>query len=280
MDDATFWSLIDRLDWRREGDDDRVVAPVVKALRQMTLEEIESFEEILAQNLYALDGRAWAREIGDGWWGGEMQVSVDAFLYARCAVVANGRATYDRILGDPSAMLKDLEFEALLEIASTAWEKKTGEEPTIMTSVSYETFSNEAGWPPGPPEPEVPRPPATASGLGLWEGTTSYDEGKRAVRRVIRALVAGELTHPVLAELLAATGRVLVMTPGRGVEPPREPAQARRGPLLSWQARIPLWTALDDPAKRAPSGLVAVISLRRVGQSEVDAQLVGVEAES
>lgn len=276
MDDATFWSLIDRLDWRHEGDDDRVVMPVVKALRQMPLDEIESFEEILARKLHALDGRDWAREIGAGWWGGEALVSVDEFLYARCVVVANGKDFYEAVVADPTTMPKDLEFEALLGIASTAWQKKTGEEPTFMASVSYETFSNEAGWPPGPLEPEVPRPPAWAPS-GETRRTTSYDEGKRAVRRVIRALVTGELAHPVLAQHLSSSGRILVMTPGRGVEPPPEPEQATRGPLFSWEARIPLWTTLNDAADRRPSGLTAVISLRRVSQVEVDAQLVDVE---
>jgi hypothetical protein len=33
MDDDVFWDLLDTLDWRHEGDDDRVVAPVVRALK-------------------------------------------------------------------------------------------------------------------------------------------------------------------------------------------------------------------------------------------------------
>lgn len=32
MTEAEFWRLIDRLDWTHQGDDDLVVAPVVKAL--------------------------------------------------------------------------------------------------------------------------------------------------------------------------------------------------------------------------------------------------------
>jgi len=43
-------------------------------------------------------------------------------------------------------MLKDMEFEALLQIAAEAYEAKTGEDFGFTPSVSYETFSNKAGW--------------------------------------------------------------------------------------------------------------------------------------
>jgi hypothetical protein len=112
--------------------------------------EIGSFQEILAQKLYDLDGRAWARESGPEIWLGEPdQLSVDAFLYARCAVVARGRDIYSGVRADPTRMPKDAEFESLLYVASTAYERKTGLEWDDLddTEMSYETFSNEAGWP-------------------------------------------------------------------------------------------------------------------------------------
>ena len=147
MDDVRFWALIDQLDWQRD-DADGVVAPLVAALTASSLEEIAAFEEHLARKLYALDGRAWAREMGEGWWGdGDAPMSVDAFLYARCAIVAEGRETYEAILADPTLMLKDLDFEPLLYVAETAWEAKTGELPTFDTSVSYESYANADGWP-------------------------------------------------------------------------------------------------------------------------------------
>lgn len=221
MNDSTFWRLLDKLDWRHQGDDDRVVAPVVEALTSLPLQEIESFQQILARKLYELDGRAWAREIGSGWWGGINPVSVDEFLYARCAALTNGREQYEAVLSDPTQMPKDLEFESLLYVAPKAWEAKTGEEADLNTDVSYETYSNKAGWQPAGSEPEVPfTPPAKGR---RSQDIVRYDYGRSATRRVIRALIKREIEHPVLAEHLAATSRVLVMTPGSGIDPPHEP---------------------------------------------------------
>jgi hypothetical protein len=150
VDDATFWSLIEKLDWGREGDDDAVVEPLVRALALLPDAEIGSFQEVLARKLYDLDGRAWARESGDEVWLGEPdQLSVDAFLYTRCAVVARGRDIYDSVRADPTRMPKNAEFETLLYAASTAYERKTGLEWDDLddTEFSFETFANEAGWP-------------------------------------------------------------------------------------------------------------------------------------
>ena len=71
MDDATFWDLIGRLDWRDEDDDDAIVEPLVRSLALLPDAEIGSFQEILAQKLYELDGRPWGRESGDEVWFGD-----------------------------------------------------------------------------------------------------------------------------------------------------------------------------------------------------------------
>ena len=150
MDDATFWGLLERLDWTHEGDDDRVVAPLVKALSDMPDRDIAGFADQLARRLHALDGRAWARESGTTiWWGEPDKLSVDAFLYARLAVVANGRSFYEAVLADPTQMPKDLEFESLLYVASSAYERKTGldDDGSLDSPVSFETFANLEGWP-------------------------------------------------------------------------------------------------------------------------------------
>jgi hypothetical protein len=65
MDDSEFWGLISKLDWDFEEDDDKVVAPVPKALSAMTKAEITSFQNNLTEKLHALDGRAWVRESGE-----------------------------------------------------------------------------------------------------------------------------------------------------------------------------------------------------------------------
>jgi hypothetical protein len=149
MDEATFWSLIDRFDWSKDEDDD-IIEPAVVALALLPDSQIAGFQQVLARKLYALDGRAWARESGELIWFGEPdRVSVDLFLYARALVVANGREFYDAVLADPSTMPKDSDFEAILMLAADAYDRKTGLEWEELddTDVSFETFSNEAGWP-------------------------------------------------------------------------------------------------------------------------------------
>ena len=107
---------------------------------------IVDFEETLARKLYALDGRAWARESGSIWRGEPNRISEDEFLYARCAVVANGQGSYEAVLATPSLMPKDLEFESLLYVAGTAFERRTHQPLDAETKVSWETFSNRDGW--------------------------------------------------------------------------------------------------------------------------------------
>ncbi|MDP9223359.1 MAG: DUF4240 domain-containing protein [Actinomycetota bacterium] len=149
MDDAFFWDLISKLDWEQEGDDAAVVEPVVAALAERPEAEITEFGALLASKLFALDGRAWARESGDViWWGEPASLSVDGFLFARCVVVANGCSFYEAVVRDPAKMPKDMEFEALISVAPLAYARRTGREADDLNSgeVSFETFSNHAGW--------------------------------------------------------------------------------------------------------------------------------------
>jgi hypothetical protein len=145
--ETEFWALLELLDWDRTGDDEAVVAPVVRALSERPVTDIERFETIAAEKLHALDTEEHARRIGKhAYKGPNKPFSVDWFLYARCCVVANGRTFFEDVLANPAAMPEDIEFEALLSIASQAHELKTGEEFKFIPDVSYETFSNKAGW--------------------------------------------------------------------------------------------------------------------------------------
>lgn len=148
MDENEFWRVIGLFNWKRTGDDDAVLKPAVKELAKKSPEEIAAFEEIMSKKLYALDAMAHAKRIGKGAYvDGRQHFSVDAFLYARCCVVANGREFFESVLADPAEFPEDMDFEALLELASTAYELKMGKAPGMFdTSVSYETFSNRAGW--------------------------------------------------------------------------------------------------------------------------------------
>lgn len=166
MDNAQFWRIINLLDWECGGGDQAVLEPAVAALSQLPEDEIAGFEELLSQKLYALDTLSHATNVGeDAYVDKSEYFSVDTFLYARCCVVANGEALYTSVLDHPAEFPKDVEFEALLSLASTAYERKTGVAPEgFDTSVSYETFSNEAGWAPAVAPAARMRPPG-----GFWK---------------------------------------------------------------------------------------------------------------
>jgi hypothetical protein len=142
-----FWTIIGLLDWKRQGNDKKVLAPAVKALAAKPEAEILAFQERLAYLLYRLDTRAHAQSMRRPSRGKESDFfSADGFLYARCVVVANGRALYEMVQKDPTKMPRGLEFEAILGLAPDAFELKTGRRFEYSTGCSYESFSNPIGW--------------------------------------------------------------------------------------------------------------------------------------
>jgi predicted DNA-binding WGR domain protein len=146
MSEDVFWRIIGLFNWKKLGDDEAVIEPAVNALSQMTVDDIQRFEDTLSEKLYALDTEACAREIGEGAYQSSEHFSVDYFLYVRCVVVANGLAAFAAVIADPAEMPKDCDFEPLLWVARAAYERKTGGEFEYVPKVSYETFSNKAGW--------------------------------------------------------------------------------------------------------------------------------------
>lgn len=152
MDEQEFWSIIEMFDWSETGDDDAVMEKAVEYLSEKSDEDINQFYEILARLLYEIDGLAWAENMGDApIIDGDPYYSPDAFLYARCCVVANGEATYGEVKENPEQMPKDMEFESLLYLADKAWERKHGEESDYEeffceTEYDFESFSNEEQW--------------------------------------------------------------------------------------------------------------------------------------
>jgi len=147
MSEGEFWSIIEQLDWKRQGNDKLVLAPAIEALAAKSKTEICCFAERFAYLLYQLDTKAHASNIGEDSYDPKSNyVSADGFLYARCVVVANGKEFYKAVLDDPTKMPKDMEFESLLGLASGAYELKTGEDFEYSTGCSYESFSNPTGW--------------------------------------------------------------------------------------------------------------------------------------
>jgi predicted DNA-binding WGR domain protein len=147
MSEDVFWRIIGLFNWKKSGDDEAVIEPAVKTLARMTVDDIKRFEGLLTEKLYALDTEAHAREIGEEAFQPGKYFSPDWFLYVRCCVVANGRVFFETVLANPTEMPKDMEFESLLSVGPTAFERKTGEEFDYVSTLSYETFSNRNGWP-------------------------------------------------------------------------------------------------------------------------------------
>ncbi len=147
MPEARFWELIALLDWSQTDDDEAVIKPLVEALAAGPVREIYEFQDWLATKLYALDAQIYAEQIGEDAYQPDIYFSVDIFLYARCCVIANGRAAYEQVLQNPKEIPKDLTFESLLYVASEAYERKTGKSFHYMPAFSIETYSNLEGWP-------------------------------------------------------------------------------------------------------------------------------------
>lgn len=138
-----FWSLIATLDWSKTGDDDAVVEPVIEALIGMPVANIYKFQDYLSEKLWLLDTRQHAEASSEET---DTGISSDVFLYDRCCVVANGKEFYESVLQDPSLWPKGYSFESLLNVASDAYERKTGNHFTYYSTYNYETGSNETGW--------------------------------------------------------------------------------------------------------------------------------------
>ena len=139
-----FWGHIEAIDRNAlaRGDEDAAIAPLQRRLESFPVSALEAFEEHLSQRLYALDGQAFANE------SGESGDSDDAFLYARCYVVAQGKRHYEAALENPKLMPKTLEqwCESLLYAHRYAWAAATRRDVSEWAfdpSVSYESGSNE-----------------------------------------------------------------------------------------------------------------------------------------
>lgn len=146
MTEAIFWMLIGMLDWSKAGNALQVIEPVIIELVKKNKSDIIKFEEILAQKLYDLDTNPHAKQIGIEGFKKNKYFSGDWFLYSRCVVVANGKDLYNNVLMNPKKFPKNSEFESLLSIGREAYQRKTGMEYNEITKVSYETYSNKAGW--------------------------------------------------------------------------------------------------------------------------------------
>lgn len=146
MNEKQFWKIMDLADWKKLGDDEKVLAPVIDKLSAMDDEDIFGFEDVMSKLLYDID----SQELALGLYGPELHFSEDLFLYQRCVALCNGEKYYKKIVSGKQGLDPDSEFEAILYVPHLAWAKKhqadSGDYPHFP-EISYETGSNETLWP-------------------------------------------------------------------------------------------------------------------------------------
>ncbi|STQ91122.1 DUF4240 domain-containing protein [Iodobacter fluviatilis] len=147
MDEKVFWNLISRINSQKlaEGREDQALLPLAKHFKTLAEADLFEFEEALSRYLYELDGTVYAQNAG------ESSDSGDAFLYARCYVVAMGKTYYEDVKANPGQMPKSLDnwCEPLLYAHREAWArltKNSQQDWPYISSVSYESFSNRRAW--------------------------------------------------------------------------------------------------------------------------------------
>ncbi|MFK0047465.1 DUF4240 domain-containing protein [Streptomyces sp. NPDC090741] len=120
-------------------DAELLAATVTERLAQSLLSPVIGFAEQLSWALYRLDRKEYGHDLSD-----------DAFLSTRAAVVAAGRTVFDTVLQDPTAFTPcatDLIWaEHLLCTPDRAYKRITGEDWDRDTRYSYEPCSNTEGW--------------------------------------------------------------------------------------------------------------------------------------
>lgn len=138
-----FWRIINKIDWSKKGSENKI-APAVKALAKMPVASICLFADKLSAKLFQLDTRAHANTYAAN--EPDNFISADDFLYARCAVIAEGKDYYEKVLNDPAQMPEDIVFEPLLYLSDDAFEAKMNVPFNYMPTYNYETQSNKSGW--------------------------------------------------------------------------------------------------------------------------------------
>ncbi|MCX5397134.1 DUF4240 domain-containing protein [Streptomyces sp. NBC_00102] len=140
MDEDAFWQLIEACSSVEPDPDAELLSDhLTERLARSALPLVVGFAEQLSWALYRLDREEYGREL-----------SGDAFLYTRAAVVAAGRTAFDRVLEVPAAFTPyavDLIWaESLLYTPDRAYRRLTGEEWDRRTRYSFESYSNTDGW--------------------------------------------------------------------------------------------------------------------------------------
>lgn len=140
-----FWDTMELCNWDYEGDDEKVLMPVIKYLSENDDDTIFRFDDLMSELLYDLDTKELAKQCEEvtGF------VSDDDFLYSRCVALINGSKYYEKAKKGNCKEMWEMEFEALIYVPQRAWAMKNNsdiEDYPHTSPLSYETGSNKNGW--------------------------------------------------------------------------------------------------------------------------------------
>ena len=137
-----FWNTMELCDWDNEGDDDKVLKPVIEYLSRQSDDVLFEFDDLMTELLYDLDTRKLAQQCRKAY----PLMNDDTFLYSRCVALINGPAYYEKVRQGKEKGVWKLEFESLLYVPQRAWDLKHQTEYPHVSPLSYETGSNKDGW--------------------------------------------------------------------------------------------------------------------------------------
>lgn len=140
-----FWNTMELCDWTNEGDDNKVLMPVVKFLSIQEDSVIFEFDDIMSELLNELD----TKKLADQCEKADPYMCDDTFLYSRCVALINGSEYYEKAKNGKKKEIWNMEFEALLYVPQRAWafkHKASEEEYPHFAPLSYETGSNTEAW--------------------------------------------------------------------------------------------------------------------------------------
>ncbi len=140
-----FWTTMELCDWKKEGDDDQVLKPVIKYLSKQDDSVIFEFDDFMTELLYDLDTEKLAEQCRKI----DPLMCGDTFLYSRCVALINGPDYYEKVKRGKEKSVWSMEFESLLYVPQKAWALKhrcSADDYPHISPLSYETGSNKDGW--------------------------------------------------------------------------------------------------------------------------------------
>lgn len=140
-----FWNTMELCDWDNEGDDGKVLKPVIEYLSTQSDDTIFEFDNLMSELLYNLD----TKNLMEACKKVNSYTSGDSFLYSRCVALINGHDYYEKVKNGKKKDLWDMEFEALLYVPQEAWALKHQcpvEHYPHLSPFCFETGSNKKMW--------------------------------------------------------------------------------------------------------------------------------------